>query len=270
MASPRSAIDWESRDLRVAPLSRRFVALLINLVFGLVVLAAGMGMILALVSLWQRRSSDGQSPGPADDGGVLLRVATGGDPPGVQTTGATADARGLATRLQSRPVKLGLRLLSFLLATCGKERRGPGYRALGLRLADRRSGGELSPSQQIVRATTREIWRSVHRRLVPPPAPAPGTAPDHAKLRAEIESARCRHEGEPEALQLELARIFRENRTDPVSVSCLPLLARLPLIVAAELPMPWSPLEQSLVDWLSGTVVVLDRTQTAGRSAGRR
>lgn len=259
MTSRLSTIDWHSSDLRVAPLSRRFGALIINLAFVFAALAAGMGTIVALVSLWQRRSSEEQPSGPVNGGGVLLHVATGGDLPGEQAAGAITDARGIAARLRSRPVKLGLQLLSFLLAAYGKERRGPGYRALDLRLADARSGGELSRRQQIVRAMTREIWRSTHRRLVPPPAPTSGTAPDHAKLRAEIESARRRYEGDQEALQLALGRIFRENRTNPVSVSCLPLLARLPLIVAIELPMPWSPLRQSLVDWLSGTVVVVDR-----------
>jgi hypothetical protein len=53
-----------------------------------------------------------------------------------------------------------------------------------------------------------------------------------------------------------------------INISCLPPLARLPLIVAFELPMPWSPLRQSLLDWLSGTVVVVENAQSANRPSG--
>jgi uncharacterized RDD family membrane protein YckC len=180
-------------------------------------------------------------------------------------------ARGIAARLQSRPVRLGLNLVSILLAGRAKGRRGPGYRVLGLRLVDARGGGAPSRRQQILRAAIGEIWKAMHRRLAPPPAaaPVPESPHDQAKLRAEIEAARRLHEDDQEALQMALARIFRENRTE-ASISCGPLLARLPLIVAINLPMPWSPLRQSLVDWLSGTVVVSGRARSAGRSSAHR
>ena len=265
MTNPRSAVDWQSGDLSVAPLSRRFGALLINLSFALTAVIAAIAAIVALVRLWERRASGEQRPSPATRGG-LLRVAGASDP--AQTWGA-ANARGIAARLQSRQVRLGLNLISVLLAGRAKERRGPGYRVLRLRLVDAHGGGAPSRRQRIVRAAIGEIWQATHRRLVPPPTPVPETPRDQAKLHAEIESARRRYGDDHEALQMALARIFRENRTDPVSVACLPLLARVPLIVAINLPMPWSPLRQSLVDWLSGTVVVVDRTQSAQPSGHR-
>jgi len=260
MTNPRSAGDWQSGDLRVAPLSRRFGALLINLAFALTAVIAVIAAIVALVRLWERRASGDEPPGPATRGdGGLLRVAGAGDPAQAQPLWGTTNARGIAARLQSRRVRLGLNLISVLLAGRAKERRGPGYHVLRMRLVDARGGGTPSRRQQIVRAAVGEIWQATHRRLVPPPTPVPETPHDQAKLRAEIESARRRYGDDQEALQLALARVFRENRTDPVSVACLPLLARLPLIVAIKLPMPWSPLRRSLVDWLSGTVVVVDR-----------
>jgi len=276
MTRSGSAIDWQSRDLRLAPLSRRFAALLIDIAVVLTALGAALAALVALIGLWERRSSDGESDGPATRGAGLLRVATTGDPSGAQTGGAMAQtsgsitgAREIAARLQSRPVRLGLNLVSILLAGRAKGRRGPGHRVLGLRLVDAHGGGAPSRRQQIVRAAIGEIWKAMHRRLAPPPTPVPESPHDQAKLRAEIESARRLHENDQEALQLALARIFRENRTE-ASISCGPLLARLPLIVAINLPMPWSPLRQSLVDWLSGTVVVVDRARSVGRSSARR
>lgn len=51
----------------------------------------------------------------------------------------------------------------------------------------------------------------------------------------------------------------QDNRAEPVQISCLPLLARLPLTAALEIPMPWSAFRQSLLDWLSGTAVIAER-----------
>jgi uncharacterized RDD family membrane protein YckC len=276
MTSPGSAIDWQSGDLRLAPLSRRFAALLIDIAVVLTALAAAIVAIVALAGLRERRSSGEDSTDPATPGGGLLRVATAGDPSGAQTGGATAQtsgpvtgARAVAARLQSRPVKLGLDLVSILLASRAKGRRGPGYRVLRVRLVDAHGCGAPSRRQQILRAAIGEIWQAMHRRLAPPPIPVPEAPHDQAKLRAEIESARRLHADDQEALQLALARIFRENGTE-ASISCGPLLARLPLIVAINLPMPWSPLRQSLVDWLSGTVVVVDRARSADRSSAHR
>jgi hypothetical protein len=269
VTSPRSAGDWQSGELRVAPLSLRCAALLINIAFALTAFVAAIAAIVALIRLWERRAPGEEPPSHVTPRGGLLRVAGAGDPAQAQPAWLTTNPRGVAARLQSRWVRLGLKLISVLLAVRAKERRGLGYRLLHLRLVDAHGGGAPSRRQQIVRAATSEIWQATHRRLVPPPTPVPESPHDQAKLRAEIEAARRLHEDDQEALQLALARIFRENRTE-ASISCGPLLARLPLIVAVSLPMPWSPLRQSLVDWLSGTVVVVDRARSAGRSSARR
>jgi hypothetical protein len=57
-------------------------------------------------------------------------------------------------------------------------------------------------------------------------------------------------------------RLYRERKVEPkesVRKSCLPLLIRLPLLAAIELPMLWSPLHQGLPDKLAATVTIRDR-----------
>ncbi len=242
---------------QAASLSRRLASSLIDIAAGLAILAMMMGAALAVGLLRHRRSSDGEGPSSPPPGGGLLRALVAGEAPTTQAPPSRPSSQDLAARLQSRPGKLGLQLASIVLTLRATERRSPGYRFLGLRLVDARDGGELSRRQQVVRSALRLTWRAANKRLVPVPSPPP--TPENERLQAEIESARRRHQGNQEALQHALMRIYRENRSEPIQVSCLPLLARLPLIAALETPMPWSPLKQSLLDRLSGTVVIVDR-----------
>ncbi|MGH2833056.1 MAG: hypothetical protein ACRDK2_09800, partial [Solirubrobacteraceae bacterium] len=110
--------------------------------------------------------------------------------------------------------------------------------------------------QEVIRATTRQAWRVVCRRLIP--APKPRVAPDHERLKLEIEVARDRCGGDSDALQHEMLRIYSENKVQPMRISCLPALARPLLIAAIDLPAFWSPLKQSLPDRLAGIVTIRD------------
>jgi hypothetical protein len=129
-----------------------------------------------------------------------------------------------------------------------------GFRLLGLRLVDMRSGDKPTRRQRLARTLTHRLWQALHQRLLPLREPA--AALDQEKMRSETAAARSAHADDEEALQQALMRVYRDNRADPVRTSCLPVLARLPLAAAINIPMPWSPLNQSFVDRLSGTVVV--------------
>ena len=220
--------------LVVASLRRRFLASLIDALVGLLMMALVIGTgVLAFVL--------GRKPGV--DGGLLRDV--------------TSSSPDISRRLSSRPVTLMLNLITFAASAPYKQRqRSPGFRVLGLRLVNVQTGGELTHRQEIIRATTRQVWRVVCRRLVP--APKPQTSPDHERLKSEIEAARDRCTGDSDALQREIIRIYSENKVQPMRISCLPALARPLLITAIDLPAFWSPLKQSLPDRLAGIVTVRD------------
>jgi hypothetical protein len=234
------------RELPPATLKLRFAALLINLAATLAVLAL---TIAAGVLAYRPRKPRSERERPLHAIPVDLDAVP---TPARRWPGR----RGLAEALQLRPVKLGLTLIAIALKLRRAEPRGLGFRLLGLGLVDAHSGGEPSRRQRLVREIARRLWRALHQRLLPTQTPAAALA--QKRVREEIATARRAHADNQAAFQRAAMRIYRENRVD-ARVSCLPLLARLALIAAIDTPMRWSPLAQSPIDWLSGTVVVVDR-----------
>jgi hypothetical protein len=218
----------------VASLRRRFAALLLNLLIGisalLVVVAAGVGIFRVVRKRW-----------------INLKLFRG-----LALRGAR-----IPVQLQSEPAKRVLPVIVFAASVLTKERRGAGFRLLGLRLVDARTGRDVSRRQELVRAGTRQAWKLLCRRLIP--APKAQASPTHEKVRSEMEAARRRFANDQEALQREVMRIYQEKKVEPVRASFLPVLRRFPLIAAMDLPMFWSPLKQSLPDRLAGTVIVRNR-----------
>ncbi|MGH2833819.1 MAG: RDD family protein, partial [Solirubrobacteraceae bacterium] len=152
--------------LTVASLQRRFLASLIDALVGILTMALVIGTGVLAFVLGRKRGI----------GGRFLRNATSSSP-------------DISRRLSSPPSKLILNLITLVVSASYKQRRrSPGFRILGLRLVDVRTGGELSRHQEVIRATTRQAWRVVCRRLIP--APKPRVAPDHERLKLEIEVAR--------------------------------------------------------------------------------
>jgi hypothetical protein len=191
------------------------------------------------------------------------------DDPGAEPVraGRQFDWQRFAEALQTRPVKLGLQVLALAATLRRHERRSLGFCLLGLRLVDAHSGGELAPRQRLARAIARRLWQALHQWLLPVRTPQPPL--DQEKVRSEMAAARSAHADDRQALQQAMMQVYRENRVQ-TRVSCFPAIARLPLIAAIDIPMPWSPLAQSLVDWLSGTVVVVDRRDRKRAHGPRR
>jgi hypothetical protein len=161
------------------------------------------------------------------------------------------------TKLQSRSAKLTRKLIRIALLLATGERRGLGFRVVGLRLVDGRTGRPPSRKQMAVRAGTRQLWFALCGRLAPAPnQPIPPARESH---EAAVNAARRQHANDRAALQRALMQIYQENKIEPVSASFKPLLTRLPLILAIDLPAFWSPLRQSLPDKLAGTAIVLAR-----------
>jgi len=213
----------------LASLKLRFLASLINTVIALVVVAATVAIGVVMV----RRIGDRRGPSREEDG----------------------DDPAMPGWLQSRRTKFVLRLAMLATWLPVKEGRSPGYRVLGLRRVDARAGGEVSRRQELIRTATRNAWRNVAKRVLPP---AKVDHPlDREKLRSEMEAARREHAEDEEALQTALMRVYQANKVE-TRVSCLRPLPRVLLAAAIELPV-WSSLKQSLPDMLAGTVIIVDR-----------
>jgi 60Kd inner membrane protein/RDD family len=220
-------------ELEVASLPRRFAASLLNVLVGILALVLTIGAGAGVLAAMRRR-----------------RVSFG------FLRGLTSGGANIPVRLQSQPLKGILHVAAFSLPLLTKKRRSPGFRVLGLWLVDARTGESASRRQEIIRAATRQTWQILCRRLVP--IPTTQASAEHEKLRSEIELARRRYAEDQQALQREVMRIYREKKVEPVRASCLPVLWRLPLITAIDLPF-WSSRKQSLLDRLAGTVIVRDR-----------
>jgi len=221
-------------EFEVASLRRRFVASLFNALVGILALVLTIGAGAGVFTAMRRRGVSF---------GFLRGLSSGGT--------------NIPVRLQSQPLKSILQIAAFSLPLLRKKRRSPGFRLLGLWLVDARTGNSASRRQEIIRAAMRQTWQVLCRRLVP--IPKTRASAEHEKLRSEIELARRRYAQDQQALQREVTRIYRETKVEPARTSCLPMLWRLPLRSAIDLPFFWSPHKQSLVDRLAGTVIVCDR-----------
>jgi hypothetical protein len=226
--------------LEVAPLYRRVVASLIDVLVGILALVAMVGAGIGVFSVARKRR-------------INFRLFRG----------LAAGSVNIRDYLQSRPVQFALRAVAFAGSILTKQRRSPGSRILGLRRVDARTGAEVSRRQEMIRAGTRQAWRMLCQRLIP--TPKPRQASEQEKLKSDMQAAQRRYADDQDALQREVMRVYRENKVAPTRVSFLPVLARLLAIAVIDLPAFWSPLKQSLLDHLAGTVVALDRPSRRSR-----
>ncbi|HTU87449.1 MAG TPA: RDD family protein [Solirubrobacteraceae bacterium] len=204
--------------LTIAPLRRRLAAGVIDtVVVGVPTLAVTGGATAVYLWLGRRRGRDLDSLGP-------LKVSP-----------------------RWNPV---IRAVAAGAAVPSRNWRSPGYRRLGLRRVDVRTGGPLSVRNALVRDLV--IGASAQLRS------------------ALIKPWRARYEGRVEALQSEMERVRRTHPNDPAAQqeamreaverhdvsparSCAPALVGVALMQA---PALWSPLNQTLAERLAGIVVV--------------
>jgi hypothetical protein len=255
-------IDRRPPPLRVAPLRLRLLAAVINLVVGILalVLVVAAGVVGYRTARRVRgRTQHAELAPPAADQGAL------------ESGGHGSDGRWqrLGARLQTPRVKLALALVGFLISVLLEGRRGAGYRVLGLRLVDARSGGRLTLRQRVVRVASREASNTATSRLFPVPKVPPPA--ENEKLQSQLEDARREHADDPTARQRAVTAIFKEHSPDhPFRPLLLGVARRLPLRLALDVQALGSPLNQSMPDKLAGTAVVLDPTSRAGRALDKR
>jgi hypothetical protein len=206
--------------LTIAPLRRRVAAGLIDLVvLGLPFLIASGGATAVYLWYERRHGRDIEPPLPFTTSprwNPVLRAATAGV--GVQT----------------------------------RNWRSPGYRALGLRRADARSGGPLSVRHVLVRDLVLAASSQLRKPLT-----NPWLAGYQARvevMRSEMEDVRRAHPDDRVARQQAMQAVYERHHVSPIR-SCAPALVVAVLIQA---PALWSPLNQTVAERIAGIVVVQD------------
>jgi uncharacterized RDD family membrane protein YckC len=210
--------------LRVAPISRRLLASLIDVTLALLAAIIAIGAYTGAAAMLGSKEARG--------------------------------VRSLSKLTGSKRVRITLRVCAFLLNVLLTGRRGPGSRIVGIRLVDARTGGPVSLTQATLRTGVRQGWELLAKRLTTRLGkPEQLKQPD---LRSEIEALRREHGDDRDALRRAMKKMYEENQVRPYK-ACLPALMQLPLGLAIESPALWTPLHQGLPDKLAGTIVISDR-----------
>jgi RDD family protein len=247
-------------QLQVAPLRLRLLAMLINTVTALIAIAllfpAGAG---ALAVLRRIRPPMPERPRSESD---RFHAASAGDPP----PGSIGQSP-VGARLRSRPAEVAFALLGLAVDVSHEGKtRGPGARALGIRLVDARTGHRISRRQALIRAGSRRAWQLAITRLVPQRAGNPLNNRQREDYRVKMKAVRRQFPEDSDARQEAFRRIHDEMPKPDTRGCWLALVARVLLTIAIELPALWSPLKQGLPDKLAGTVHVVE--PRGGRSGG--
>jgi RDD family len=130
--------------------------------------------------------------------------------------------------------------------------RSPGYRALGLRRVDVRTGGPLSARNTLVQQLVVIASGQLRRRLM-----GPWNTRNKRRLEAlkpQLAEVRGAHADDPEAQRRALKEFYTRHRVSPAA-SCAPTLLGAAVTQA---PVLWSPLNQTIPERLAGIVVVQD------------
>lgn len=152
--------------------------------------------------------------------------------------------------LRSRRAQLILSSVSVSYEIASRNRRAAGYRALGLRRVDARTGGPVSARSAVIRSTFTHAWTRFARGLTGRDEQL--DSEQRAAVRAEAEEARRRHPDDPDAATRAAAEVYRRHGVVRAR-SCASLVASALLLYV---PAIWSPLNQTLPDRLAGIVVV--------------
>lgn len=248
------------RRLQVAPLRLRLLAALISVKAAIAFFALAIGALVGAFTLAGRwRGYSKRKPPASSEKRQALRLAR---------SDGRSETNPLLDALRRPRVRIPLELSAFALAAAWEPRRGLGARALGLRLVDARTGDAISRQQALIRVGARRIWQAIAHRLFPWPEVRP--LHENEGLRSELDAARREHAEDREALEDALKRIYRQHHMNPVRTSCLPSLLRLLIAVAVDVPLPWTPLRQSVADKLAGTVVIAERGGARKRRVAAR
>jgi hypothetical protein len=141
---------------------------------------------------------------------------------------------------------------SAAAAVATRNWRSPGYRILGLRRVEVRTGGPVSVRSSIVECAVSRTLAQLSLQL---------TQPWQARSRrrfqaihADIEELRRAHPDDPTAQQRAMAELLKRGDVNPMASCLVPLLPGF----AIKLTALWSPLKQSPGERVAGVVVIVE------------
>ena len=214
-----------SRGLKIAPLWRRAAAALIDAVCFLgptIGVAAAIGV--AYVRWWPKRDSEEHDTEPKPRRSFRLKG----------------------------PWRIAMAIAFAPLEVRGRNWRSPGFRVMGLRYVDARTGGPVSVRSALVKQAVRTAWMEVTTRLLEPWKARAQERVD--ATYAEGDAARRAHPEDPEARHRAMAESFKHDRV-PLSRGCA---VQLLVTAAPDLLALWSARRQTLFERLAGTLLVRD------------
>jgi hypothetical protein len=240
------AVDLLSDGLELAPVWRRAVAGLINLVViaGLVAAVAGVfGAIELGLTRWLT---------PA------RRLFT-----------RRLDAWGERFDPTQRPVRFSAqtRLLisvpTLALELDGRNRRGVGARMMGIRRVEVWTGGPITLRAALIRHVVSRGFGLAIGRISRPITKRARSRMD--EIQSALRELQRAHADDPEALLAATTKLYRDHDVNPFA-SCL-----WPMLIVAfvrTLPVFLSPLRQGLPDRVAGIVTVLEDSRKRDRHVG--
>lgn len=138
--------------------------------------------------------------------------------------------------------------LSIPAGIATRNWRGLGYRVLGLRRVDVRTGGPLTVRNSLVHQAVGFLFTRVSRRLARP------WRDRSRRLWLELEQIRKAQAGDQDAQRRATREFLEQHKVKPLG-ACFPLLV---VAGATRAPALWSPLNQTLAERLAAIVVVQD------------
>jgi hypothetical protein len=189
--------DRSGSGLLVASVRRRLLAWLIDVTVGL----AGVGATAVGIALLGKAGVLGRL-GRSRPAGVAGRR--------IHERFAERDPATVGAVLGSTRVQLALQLFGLTMGVLARNRRGAGFRLLGLRRVDGQSGGQVGIRAALVRGAVEQSRRALLNRIFAPArrrtdARRSELAPGLARLLRE-------HAGNPEALKRDDAVLSRPSR----------------------------------------------------------
>ncbi len=232
-----TAVDLLPDGLQLAPVWRRAVAGLIDLLLVTAGLVAAGATVFAAIKLGlTRRLSPTRR--------LLTHMFA--------AWGERFDRAQRPMRF-SPQTQLLISVPALALELDGRNRRGVGARVMGIRRVDVRTGGPITLRAALIRhvvsdghgLATSWILRPMTRRM----------KSGMEELRPALRELQRAHAGEPEALQEATMKFYRDHKVNPFASCLWPMLSG---VFVRMLPAFLSPLRQSLPDRVAGIVAVLD------------
>jgi hypothetical protein len=154
-----------------------------------------------------------------------------------------------STALESKRVKRGIDVASFLASVGLRNTRGPGMKVMHLRRADARTGGPVTLRSAIIGQVCHWAWGRISPRLW-----RPRWERHQARmhdLQTELQELRRQHPDDKEA-----EAAFYSSHKNVIPKGCCVWIVLSHAVQT--LPMLFTPRRQTFWDWVAGIVVLRD------------